>query len=112
MNPYEYAEQLFRCEQGERGAYHGDLRYVTLGFQSQGVRAKEKVEARMCAELHEIRWSLPVRPRPRLFWRFDDCVETVKERGNWYCRTRIAVPGVNWAKFTTKPEGAPYPQVK
>jgi hypothetical protein len=108
------ADDLFDCERGVPRSYHQledgtQLPYVTLGFIGQNHEA-DKLSRRLDEEFQRIRASLPESPKPKLIWRLRPSREFSTD-GRCSIRTRIAIPGVNWDQFTTKPEGLPYPSL-
>lgn len=106
------ADELFDCEMGVPRSYHPledgtQLYYVTLGFIGHNYQANQLIW-RLDEEFQRIRASLPESPRPKLIWRLRPAREFASH-GLCSIRTRVAIPGVNWSQFTTKPEGLPYP---
>ena len=102
VHPAALANALFDCEAGDRSR-----EYVVLGFKSTNLDAASD---RWCQELRRVRASLPAQPRPKLYWRTAPAIERYETF--WAVRSRLAIPGVDWSQFTTKPEGHPFPQVK
>lgn len=108
------ADDLFACEHGVPRSYHQledgtKYPYVTLGFSGRNDES-DKLIWRLDAEFQRIRASLPESPKPKLIWRLRPS-RKFSSRGRCHIRTRLAIPGVNWSQFTTKPEGLPYPPI-
>ena len=115
------AEELFDCLDGIQRSYHTlddgtQLPYVTLAFAGSPLR-RAAVEAAFVEELRKVRASLPETSRPQLYWRIRPTLSLqrvwrVPLLGHrWVIRARVAIPGVSWDRFTTKPEGAPTPRI-
>jgi hypothetical protein len=101
----------FECVDGDRTSFHttndGEKhRYVTLGFRGS---SPHEVGSALCDSLRKLRGSL--RGNAILFRRIGPQIERDSETGDCSIRMRLAIPGADWSRVTTCPEGLPYPKV-